>query len=72
MSYNEEQLYYTCMNFCSTFFRYMMKKNEYETAKRLFSIDSIDERESRMRYERRRLQDAFDNLKEAINKVGEE
>lgn len=70
MSYQEEQLYYTCMKFCEHFFRYMCKKNEYNNALRLGG--DIEEREGRMRFEQRLLQDVFDSLKEAVDKVGVE
>ena len=69
-SYNEEQLYYACMNFCKHFFRYMCKRNEYHNALRLGA--DFEEREAMMRQEQKPLQHAFEKLQEAIKIVGEE
>lgn len=71
MSFDEEQLYYACSNFCDAFFKYMCTKNENETGRRLTGR-YIEEREIKLRFEQKRLQSAFDRLKEAVSKVGED
>ena len=71
MTVKDEQLYDACMNFCQTYFYFLLKKDEFENRKCFGCYDEY-EVEQRMEFEKERLRSAFTRLYELVNEIDDE
>lgn len=69
MNSDEEELYYSCIRFCESFFHLICEKEKLRRSKEYFNIDT---RKRVVEFEEERLKSSFSRLCKAVDKIREE
>lgn len=69
---NDLDLYNACMNFCRVFGNVIAHQSQLDRARLAFNDIEVDELLRKVEYEEEWVKDAYDHLRDVINKMEEQ